>query len=78
MKKHPKFDELEHLFDGKAEFTLPEEEYKRLTGASLPQNKKYLINQSAFSKWLQERGWSIVDVEEPTVERTVHVKRRNT
>ena len=28
MKKHPKFDELEHLFDGKAEFTLPEEEYK--------------------------------------------------
>lgn len=78
MKKHPKFDELEHLFDGNVEFTLPEKEYEKLTGASLPRNKKYLINQSAFSKWLQERGWSIVNVEEPTVERTVRIEKRST
>lgn len=78
MKKHPKFDELEHLFDGNVEFTLPEKEYEKLTGASLPRSKKYLINQSAFSKWLQERGWSIVNVEEPTVERTVRIEKRST
>ena len=75
MGKHPRFDDLEHLFDGKTEIALTEGEYVKLTGASLPKNKKYLINESAFSRWLQEREWTIEDVEEPVLERTVYIKK---
>lgn len=75
MGKHPKFDELEHFFDGKSEVILTEGEYGRITGASLPKERKYLMNQSAFSKWLQEKGCTIVDISEPAVERTVYIKK---
>ena len=52
-------------------------EYADKTGASLPKKKSYLVNESAFSRWLNEKGFKIVDVqEEAVIERTVYIQKK--
>ena len=63
MKK-PTFDKLDEIFEHITSLRLTDREYADKTGASLPKRKSYLVNESAFSRWLNGKGFKIVDVQE--------------
>lgn len=77
MSKRPKLDELDYLFEAGEDFQITSKEYESKTGAPLPKNKSYLINNSALAQMAKERGYIITDiVEESVPKRTVSFKRR--
>lgn len=77
MGKHPKLSELDSLFDNRSEIRLTDRQYEEKTGVALPKAKSYLIRNSAFAGWLDEKGYVIVDVQEkPVIERTVWIKKK--
>ena len=77
MGKPPRLDELDAIIGKKEDVFLTDREYSERTGVNLPKGKSYLMRRSAFSTWLSERGYVIVDVqEEPVIERTVHIRRK--
>lgn len=77
MGKPPRLDELDTIIGKKEDVFLTDREYSERTGVNLPKGKSYLMRHSAFSTWLSERGYVIVDVqEEPVIERTVHIRKK--
>lgn len=77
MGKRPNLDELEYLFENRADVRLTDKLYKEKTGVSLPKEKSYLKNKSAFSQWLKAKGYEIVDIQEkPIVEKTIIIKKK--
>ena len=71
MGKHPKFNDIEELFDAGKDFSLTSSQYEKKTGAPLPKDTWYLCNSSALSKVAKERGYSIY-----VIERTVKFKKQ--
>lgn len=77
MGKHPNLDELEYLFENRADVRLTDKLYEEKTGVSLPKEKSYLKNKSAFSQWLKAKGYEIVDIQEkPIIEKTIIIKKK--
>lgn len=77
MMKKPTFDKLDEIFEHITSLRLADREYADKTGASLPKRKSYLVNESAFSRWLNRKGFKIVDVqEEAVIERTVYIQKK--
>ena len=77
MMKKPTFDKFDEIFEHITSLQLTDREYADKTGASLPKRKSYLVNESAFSRWLNEKGFKIVDVqEEAVIERTVYIQKK--
>lgn len=52
-------DKLSTFFEKGIDFTLSQEEYEKITGGILSENKSYIKNQSALSKITREKGYFI-------------------
>lgn len=60
MAKRPKLDEVEKLLSqNKAQFSLTDEKYEKLTGTALPKDKNYLQRRSALCRKAAEKGYRI-------------------
>lgn len=76
MGKIPKLSELDYLFEKGGEVQLSARVYEEKTGVPLPKSKNYLIKNSAFSRWVKEKGYEIVEVqEEPIIEKMVRIRK---
>lgn len=60
------FSKIEDMLDSSLEFSLTEEQYKKLTGRQLPKNDSYLKNKSALSKLAKKKGLKI-KIQERTI-----------
>ena len=60
MMKKPTFDKLDEIFEHITSLRLTDREYADKTGASLPKRKSYLVNESAFSRWLNEKDLKLL------------------
>lgn len=77
MGKSPKLAELDYLFEKGGEIILSGSIYEEKTGVSLPKDKRYLIYNSALSRWIKDKGYFISDVQEkPIIETTVIIKKK--
>ena len=57
----PKVNKLDHLFETNKEFTLSEDDYKRITGEYLPKSGNYYIcHRSAIARQAKKFGYTIV------------------
>lgn len=72
MSKNPNLSNLLPLFEADSNFTLTETEYKKMTGANLPQNTKYIEEKSALSKYAEKLGYKVT-----VKERTVLLERKS-
>lgn len=66
MNKKPNLTNLLPLFESNTNFSLTEAQYAQRTGANLPQNSKYIENNSALSKFAKKLGYKIT-VQERTI-----------
>lgn len=77
MGKIPKLNELDYLFEMGEEIQLSGRVYEEKTGVPLPKGKNYLMKNSALSRWVKEKGYEIVEVqEEPIIEKMVKIKKK--
>lgn len=77
MGKRPKLEALDYLFDMGTDFRLTDSEYEKETGVSLPKENSYLMKKSALSKFAEERGYIIEDIqEEGIIKRTVLLSKK--
>lgn len=78
MGKKLNFDGFEAVFSqGKERFYITGKEYEAKTGKSLPTGKDYLKKRSPFAKWLEEKGYCIVDAqEEAVIETRVYIEKK--
>ena len=76
MGKKLNFDGLEAVFyQGKDHFYITEKDYEEKVGKALPKGS-YLKTGSAFSKWLNEKGYCITAVEkEAVIETRVYIEK---
>lgn len=66
----PNFEKLSPLFASQEDFALTETQYRQSTGADLPKNTYYLVNNSALSRCAKEKGYSI-----EVIEKTICLKK---
>ena len=59
MSKKPNLDKLNILFQRGEPFRLTEAQYEAKTGARLPKNSHYLLNDSALAKRCKEKGFKL-------------------
>lgn len=77
MGKLPKLSELNYLFEKGEEIQLSGRMYEEKTGVPLPKDKSYIIKSSALSRWVKEKGYEIIEVqEEPIIEKMVKIKKK--
>ena len=60
MSKNPNLGNLLPLFESNSDFSLTETQYEQMTGANLPQRKKYIEADSALSKLAQKYGYKVI------------------
>ena len=67
MSKNPNLKDVEELFKKGAEFSLTDAQYEKKTGATLPKNKNYLLNNSALSRWAQHYKYDLEVIEKRVI-----------
>lgn len=63
----PKLDLIVRRLDTGEEFSITRQEYIKLTGADIPQNKNYTEKNSAVAKRARERGYWIEVIPEKLI-----------
>ena len=54
------FSKVKEMIDSSLDFSLTEEQYKRILGREMPKNMNYLIHESALSRFAKENGLDVV------------------
>ena len=67
MSKKPKLENLNNLFESGKDFSLTDAQYEKKTGAMLPKNKKYILNNSALARKAKEYGYSLELIEKEVI-----------
>lgn len=62
MRKRPKLEALDSLLENRTELILTDAQYQEMTGAPLSESRKYVMGESALSKYLYEKGLEIVEL----------------
>lgn len=64
MSKKPNTNKIKKILQRGVNFKLSREEYIKLTGADIPQNKNYTERKSAVAKLADEYGFRIIVIPE--------------